>query len=323
MKSMTQPLQSQNSSATKISQTAEMRRRVSKRVKRNRIIATLLVLTIGLAGWYQFLGPGSQIVIPSVVGMSVANAKSEITQLGLLVDVTQQEFSEEVDKGLVLTSIPGGGGRVAKGGTVHLILSKGKERILIPALAGLTQDAATAALINSGLKVGNVTQAFDMKIPANLIVDGSPSSGTPVRRNSVVDLIMSKGIEQVALTSYVGKTSDQATNELTDAGFTVKTGYEYSESVPAGAVIRQDPPGGPAVPKGSVVTVVISRGSQLVFIPNLFSLTESAARASLESLQLKVTIKKIGSKKIKHVTGISPKVGTQVKRGTVVVITLS
>jgi len=323
MKSMTQPINSSTTPTAALSPTAEIRRRVSKRVKRNRAIALLLVAAVGAGAWYQFLGPGSQIAIPSVVGLTVADAKAEISHLGLTSDVTQQDFSEDVEKGLVLTSIPGGGGHLSKGGIVHLILSKGKERILIPTLSGLTQDAATAALINAGLKIGNITQAFDMKVSANLIVDGVPAAGTPVRRNSVVDLVVSKGIEQVELTSYIGKTSDQATNELTDAGFVVKTAYAYSESIPAGGVIRQEPAGGPAVPKGSTVLVVISRGTQMVFIPNLFSLTESAARASLESLQLKVTVKKIGSKKIKHVTGISPKVGTSVKRGTVVGLTLS
>jgi serine/threonine-protein kinase len=323
MKSMTQPLNASTTPTAALSPTAEIRRRVSKRVKRNRIIALLLVATIGSGAWYQFLGPGSQIAIPSVVGLTVADAKAEIVQLGLTADVTQQDFSEDVEKGLVLTSIPGGGGHLPKGGVVHLVLSKGKERILIPTLSGLTQDAATAALINAGLKIGNISQAFDMKVAANLVVDGVPTAGTPVRRNSVVDLVISKGIEQIALTSYIGKTSDQATNELTDAGFVVKTAYAYSETIPAGGVIRQEPAGGPAVPKGSTVLVVISRGTQFVFIPNLFSLTEGAARASLESLQLKVTVKKIGTKKIKHVTGISPKVGTQVKRGTVVVLTLS
>ena len=318
VKSLTQPIKT-----AEVSPTSEIRRRASKRVKRNRVIAASLVIAVGAGSWYQFLGPGSQISIPSVVGLSIADAKSEISHLGLQSDVTAQDFSEEVDKGLVLTSIPGGGGHLPKNGTVHLVLSKGKERILVPALSGLTQDAATAALINAGLKVGNTSQAFDMKVAANLIVDGNPSAGTPVRRNSIVDLLLSKGIEQIALTSYVGKTSDQATNELTDAGFVVKSAFAYSESVPAGGVIRQDPDTGSTAPKGSKITLVISRGTEFIFIPNLYSLTESAARTSLESLQLKVSVKKIGSKKIKKVTGISPKVGTKVKRGTVVVITLS
>jgi len=318
MKSMTQPIKT-----SEISPTAEIRRRVSKRVKRNRAIALILVLALGTGGWYQFLGPGAKIAIPSVVGLSVSDAQNEIRKLGLTTDVTAQDFSEDVDKGLVLTSIPGGGGRVAKGGVVHLVLSKGKERILVPTITGLTEEAATAALINAGLKVGNTTQAFDMKIASNLVIDGAPAAGTPVRRNSVVDILLSKGIEQIALTSYVGKTADQAANELSDAGFVVKNAFAYSETVPAGGVISQDPSTGATAPKGSTITLVVSRGTQFVFIPNLYSLSESAARTQLESLQLKVSVKKIGTKKVKKVTAVSPKVGTKVKRGTVVVITLS
>jgi serine/threonine-protein kinase len=321
VKSFTQPIKPPETNPT-----SEIRRRASKRVKRNRVIAVALVVTLSGAGWYQFNGPGSQIAIPSVVGLSVSDAKKQIAQLGLVADISSQDFSEDVDKGLVLTSIPGGGGHLPKGQTVHLILSKGKERISIPSLAGLTQDAATVALINAGLKVGNVTQVFDMKIASTLVVNGNPAATTLVRRNSIVDLIISKGIEQLSLNSYVGKTSDQATNELTDAGFVVKSAFSYSEVVPAGAVISQTPSdatGVTSAPKGSTITLVISRGTQFVFIPNLFSLSEAEARTSLESLQLKVSVKKIGSKKIKKVTGISPKVGAQVKRGTLIVITLS
>jgi serine/threonine-protein kinase len=318
VKSLTQPIK-----PAEVTPTSEIRRRASKRVKRNRLIALGLVLVLAGGGWYQFIGPGSQIAIPSVVGLSVSDAKLQITNLGLTADISSQDFSEDVNKGLVLTSIPGGGGHLSKGETVHLVLSKGKERIPVPSLAGLTQDGATAALINAGLKVGNVSQSFDMNIGATLVIDGNPAKGTLVRRNSIVDLIISKGIEQLNLPSYIGKSSDQAANELTTAGFVVKNSFTYSETVPAGAVISQTPGDVPSAPRGSTVTLVISRGTQFVFIPNLFSLSESAARTSLESLQLKVSVKKIGSKKVKKVTGISPKVGTQVKRGAVVVITLS
>ena len=292
-------------------------------MSRNRFIVLLLVAALGFGGWYQFVGPGAQIAIPSVAGASVADAKSQITALGLQVDIASQDFSEDVDKGLVLRSIPGGGGHLPKTGTVHLVLSKGKERIGVPNIAGLTQDAATKALIDSGLKVGNLSQAFDMKIPQGMIVNGNPVAGSQVRRNSVVDLVVSKGAEQVALASYVGKSSDQASNELTSVGFVIKNSYAYSETVPAGAVISQTPDSGATANKGATIALVISQGTEFVFIPNLFSLSQADAMTSLESLQLKVSIKKLGSKKIKRVTGISPKVGTKVKHGTVVVLTLS
>ena len=141
---------------------------------------------------------------PSVVGLTQDQAKASISRLGLQVDITSQDFSEDVDKGLVLTSIPGGGGRIAKDGTVHLVISKGKERIAVPSVSGMTQDAATAAIINAGLKIGNVTTAFS-PVAKDMVAETNPVIGTPSKRNALIDLVISKGIEQVSLTDYTNK----------------------------------------------------------------------------------------------------------------------
>ena len=77
-----------------------------------------------------------------------------------------------------------------------------------------------------------------------------------------------------------------------------------------------------AAPKGSTVSLVVSKGSQYVFIPNVFSLDQIKATQTLQDLQLKVVVKKLGTKKVKKVTNISPKVGSKVKRGSVVTITV-
>ena len=66
----------------------------------------------------------------------------------------------------------------------------------------------------------------------------------------------------------------------------------------------------------------LKKRNKYVFIPNAFSLTEAKARAALADLELKVVVKKIGVKKVKAVTNISPKVGTKVKRGSAVTITV-
>ncbi|MEN9324993.1 MAG: hypothetical protein RL414_747 [Actinomycetota bacterium] len=320
MKSLTQPI---SNPTDPLSHTAEVRRKVSKRVKRNRIIALAIVATLVGGGWYQFLGPGSQISIPSVVGATTTAAKSELSALGLLVDITAKDFSEDVEKGLVMQSIPGGGGHLPKGGTVHLIISKGKERIPVPNIVGMTSEAATAAIINAGLKVGNTTDAFDPSVAKGLVASTNPVIATGVRRNSIVDLIISKGIEQVALPSYAGKSSDQASNELTDAGFVVKIAYAWSESVLAGNVIRQEPAATEAVDKGSTVMIVISRGTQYVAIPNLMGRPLAYVKSAFESLQLDLKVVTIGSRRNKVVTSMSPIYGKIVKRHTLVTVTFS
>ena len=103
-------------------------------------------------------------------------------------------------------------------------------------------------------------------------------------------------------------------------GLTVKQTFGFSDTVAAGNVMSQNPDGSAPVDAGSTINIVISQGSSLVYIPNIYSLSRSAASTALENLQLKVVIRKIGNGK--HVTNVSPKVGTQVKRGSTVVITL-
>ena len=296
------------------------KRKVSKRVKRNRAIAIGLLLLIVAGSWYKISGPGTKIAIPSLAGMSQTQAAKTVGALGLKVDVSESVFSEDVAKGKVITSDPAGGGRVAIAGTVHLIISKGKERIKVPDLAGLTIEEATSAINDAKLKVGRVSEKFSASQEAGLLIDGSPASGSDVRKDSTVDLIVSKGIEQVALTNYQGKTSDEAQNELTSAGLVVSSQYEYSDNVPIGTVISQTPSDVSTIAKGEKIILVISKGPSKIFVPNVYSLNKLAATKILEDLGFKVDYRYIGKKKT--VTNISPKVGAAVKPGSTITITL-
>jgi serine/threonine-protein kinase len=300
--------------------TVKRKRKVSTRVKRNRAIALLIVLTIVVASWYKISGPGNKIAIPSLAGMTQSQAAKTVAELGLTVDVTEKVFSEDVPIGKVITSDPAGGGRVAIAGTVHLIISKGKERIEVPDLVGLTVELATVALGEKNLKIGRVTEKFSATLEAGLLIDGNPASGSEVRKDSTVDLIVSKGIEQVELANFQGKTSDQAQSELTEAGLIVSSKYEFSDNIPVGTVISQTPSDVATIGKGEKILLVISKGPSKIFVPNVYSLSKLAATKILEDLGFKVEFKYIAKKK--SVTNISPKSGTAVSPGSTVTITL-
>jgi serine/threonine-protein kinase len=296
------------------------KRKVSKRVKRNRAIALMIVLLIIATSWYRISGPGNKIAIPSLAGMTQGQAAKTVAELGLKADVTQEVFSEDIPKGKVITSDPAGGGRVEIAGTVHLIISKGKERIEVPNLVGLTVESATAVLKESNLKIGRVSEKFSDNLEAGLIIDGNPSSGSPVRKDSTVELIISKGLEQVQLSNFQGKTSDQAQSELTAAGLIVNSKYEYSDTIPIGTVIEQTPNDVTSIGKGEKITLVISKGPSKIFIPNVYSLSKLGATKILEDLGFVVKYKYIAKKK--SVTNMSPKYGTAVAPGSTVTITL-
>ena len=305
-----------------IRRSEEKKRKISRRVRRNRKVALLLAIALGVGGWYTLVGPGSRIVVPSTVGGTYDEAVSALSPLGLTTVVVEKRFDEDIVAGKIIESVPPGGGRVDAGGRVALVISKGPERYTVPSLVGLTPKAAQSAITRNPLIVGTTTEVFSTKIPKGFVVTSNPKPGTNLKRDSVVNLVVSKGVETIPIASYLGKSGEQALNELTDAGFNVESSFVFSETVLAGAVVSQTPPGGANAPKNSTVTLVVSKGTQYVYIPNLFSIEETKAVATLKDLELKVVVMRLGVKKVKRVTNISPKVGSKVIRGSTVTITV-
>ena len=291
------------------------KRKVSRRVRRNRIIALFLLIAI-LFGGYKVLN-ANKISVPSLVGMSQSEAKSSLKNLGLSIQVVEEVFSEDVPKGKIIATKPGGGGKVSPAGTVGLIVSKGQERIVIPILNGLTPDVASGKIADLGLSVGQVNESFDMKVAAGFVIGTDPKDGSEVRRKSIVNLIVSKGVEQLSLSSYVGKGGEQALSELNDLGFDVNVKYSFSDNVFKGQVITQSPEKSDLISKRSKIELVISKGSEFVFVPNVLGKNKNDASVDLENLGLKVSVK--GSGKVNNIT---PAIGSKVKQGTVITITL-
>jgi serine/threonine-protein kinase len=301
----------------------EKKRRASKRVRRNRKVALVLAVALGIGGWWTLVGPGSRVVVPSIVGGSFDEAVNVISPLGLTAVVVENRFDEEIPKSKIIESIPAGGGKVDAGGTVKLIVSKGPERYAVPMTTGLTPEAAQIALKKFPLEVGTVTEVFNSDIPKGFVISSSPVTGTSVKRDTKVNLLVSKGIEQIALASYLGKSGEQALNELTEAGFSVEAGYAFNENVPELAVISQNPAGGTTANKGGKVTILISKGPRNTVIPKtIITMEAKAGQQMLEALGLKVKVISIGNNKKKVVKKVSPAVNTSVKRGSLVTITV-
>ena len=298
------------------------RKKVSKRVRRNRYIALIMAIVVGFTSWYLLIGPGSRVVVPSTVGATESEITSVLSPLGLTFTVIEERYSEDIPEGRVIESTPTAGEKVDQAGNVKIVLSKGPERYSVPAVIGLTPEAATALITRSPLIVAPLQEVFSTTIPKGYVISSTPIAGTKVKRDTQVTLVVSKGIEQVAIASYVGKNGEQALTELTEAGFNVTSTYAFSETRLAGEVISQKPAGGVSADKGSPVSLIISKGTQYTYIPNLYSIEESKAVSALQAIGLKVTVKKIGKKSIKKVTNMSPKVGSKVKRGSTVTITV-
>jgi len=301
---------------------SENKEKIKKPKRKFRKVALILAVAVGIGGWWSLIGPGARVTVPSLVGGTMTDAENLLKPIGLTSEVSKEEFSEDLQKGIIISTSPAGGDKVKEGAVVSITLSKGPERYSIPMVAQLTVEAAIKVLSSIPIAEPIVQEIFSEKIPKGYVISSEPVMGTKVKRGAGIKLVVSKGIEQIPLINFVNKSGEEALNTLTTAGFKVTPKYEFSETVPAGAVISQNPSEVKSYPKGSALSLVISKGSAYVFIPNVYSLSEAKAKSVLTALDLQVTIKRMGTKAVKQVTAISPKVGSKVLRGSKVTITV-
>ena len=312
----------------KYSDTGEIRRQTSKRVKRNRIIAISLAIVLLLsagATWYNYFGPGAKVSIPSIVGMKSSEAKNTLTQANLNLKITKEVFSEEIGKGRVIEMNPSAGEKIAADGLIKVTISKGPERYLVPKLSGLSLADAGALLTKSKLVIGSTNYVFNDKVEKDLIIGSSPTFGELIKKNSPVNLLISKGSDLIDVGAYAGKSSDQALNELNDAGFDVTVKEKFSETVKAGNVISRDPQE-LKMARGAKITLTVSKGPEFVLIPSgLLKTDQQSATKNLENagfvVKAVVPAKKIAGK-VPKVFRVTPVPGSKAKRGSTVLIEL-
>jgi serine/threonine-protein kinase len=253
------------------------------------LILLLLVTTVlGVGAWY--LLAGRFISTPDFDNLTQAAATQLAAKHGLLLDF-RQEYSETVPTGQVTRTSPTAGDRVLRGGTVTAYVSKGQERYAVPDLEGKTPDAAEAALIEAHLVRGKDKGVYSETIAVGLVVDGSIEAGKLVKPGTSVVLNISKGPAPVKITNFVGKTFEEAKAYFEAKQLIVARAPEdvFSSKIPAGSVASQDPKNG-TLERGGTITFTVSKGPELIAVPNVRLLTVEQAKDKLEKAGFKVKV---------------------------------
>jgi beta-lactam-binding protein with PASTA domain/tRNA A-37 threonylcarbamoyl transferase component Bud32 len=259
-----------------------------KRKRRGFWLFTLVVLMAALAGgtgWYFGAGPGSQVAVPTLLSATPEDAAAQLEELGLIPELGT-EYSITVPQGLVASTDPGAGARVPKGGTVTLNVSQGPQPIVLPALAGLTVEAATQAVTDLKAAIGATDSVFDGSIPAGSVISatresdgGDVSQGGDYFQGMNVNLVVSLG----PVPDVAGKPVDEASAALTAVGLVPEPGEQtYSDDVPEGAVISASPVKEGPVRAGDTISLTVSRGPEPVEVPNVVGQTWASAKKALQ-----------------------------------------
>ena len=211
--------------------------------------------------------------------------------------------------------------------TVNTANNNSSDMVEVPEVVGMTKEDAIKALNKLGLGYKAVTQSSDT-VAEDCVISQGNVGGSKVEKNSQIVLTISTGKEnkEVTVPNVKGKSEQEAKEAIEAANLVASVDYQYSDSVEAGNVIKYSPSG--SVAEGSTVTIQVSRGKKVtnVSVPNVLGMSESLASQTLDSANLKVTVKYETSSKAEYgtVTSQTPySAGDSVPSGTTITIYVS
>ena len=240
----------------------------------------LLLVTVALFAaitTMHFAIHGAEVQVPVLKGMTVAEARSQTSGLGLDLDVDNRYYSGDVAAGHILTQSPAPGTVVRREWRVRVSESLGPQQVEVPDIVGQEERVATLRLRRVGLNVG-----VTARLPY-----GKAAEGTVVAQDPPAH---AQGIAQPSINLLVGAADDDAPDgfvmpdltglpivtaqaELTAVGIHAATpsfievpvapmgrgNAMPSLPVKPGAVTAQQPPAGARVDQKTVVRLTVAK----------------------------------------------------------------
>ncbi|MEG3615316.1 Stk1 family PASTA domain-containing Ser/Thr kinase [Isoptericola haloaureus] len=257
--------------------------------------AVLLVLLLGGGGagtwWWFAAGPGAWTTVPAgLVGAPAEDADAALAAQGLDAE-TRERHHDDVPAGDVVATDPASGERVRRDGSVELVVSLGVRMLTVPAdLVGSPRQDAEAALDAEGFAV-EVDTVHDDAAPEGEVLGTSVPGGSRQRHDTVVTLTVSDGPAPVSVPQVVGRSADEAEEDLAAAGLEVAyADPETSTEVAEGRVLAQDPEQGTTARRTDTVTLTLSAGPPQAEVPDVTGMTGDEATAALEEAGFEVEV---------------------------------
>ena len=253
------------------------------------IVAAVAVLALITGGYFLFSAlQKDSYAIPDLIGVDQGEATNLVTEFKWEI-VVVEEANEELPVGAVIRTDPETGKKLETGKALTFVVSTGPPPVPLPELNGLDAATALATLTDGGLVLGVETPEYSEEVPVGVIIRWAISSqptlvaGQEVIKGTAVDTFVSQGPAPRVVPDLTGMSIESATTALTDLRLTINRGDDQFSLVATGGVATQSPAPGESLARGTAVTVAISKGPDLVAVPQLLTLKFDKVGPALEA----------------------------------------
>lgn len=277
--------------------------------------------------------------VPDVSGMSYEDAQKILKEKSINIVINGMNYSESIEKNKILSQNPKGGDKVKPQDTLYVIMSGGNQEVMMPDLSGLKYEEATKLLKAQNLLLNEdgVTEQYSDIVQKGRVIDQSVAAEERISVKTEIEITISLGslsTETAVLTvpDLTGMTKKKAIKALEklkeETGFTYTLGEEkkeYSQEVKKGRIISQSLEPGTKVRTNEVINLVISKGPEMVQVPNVQYVSKEEAIKLLEAAGLKAEVTEEYSSEVAEGLVISQSLEADAKaaKGSVVTIAVS
>ncbi|HEY5012194.1 MAG TPA: PASTA domain-containing protein, partial [Acidimicrobiia bacterium] len=280
------------------------------------VLAAFAVATaLGTAALAQVGAPGR--ATPSLVGLAQTTAAGRAKTAGLTLHVNHRASSDP--KGLVISQSPPPGEWSYGGRTISVVVSLGPPEVATPPVIGLSLPDATAKLREAGL-IARRHHGYSQTVAIGKVSSQSPFPGITTLPGTPVEITLSDGPPPVPVPDVHGETCPQATAQLKKIHLIGTCTQVFDDTTAVGRVVDTTPGPGTVQKQNTTVTIHVSKGPQLVAVPNVRGMKVGDATRKLQDLGFKVAVPNYNPKG--HVFDQSPSPGQKIPKGSTVTLIL-
>jgi len=228
------------------------------------VIAFIMITTLGVFIFYRNYMDIPVVEVPDIVGMNIEDARKEIAQVGLQLEMQNEGVHHpDIAEGDIISQYPLGGERVRQTRNVRITVSLGPAILTAPDLTGLTIREANVILDNQKLSLGNIEEEYSDSISEGRIISQEPEAGEETGTENQINIILSKGAQpfMIEVPNLLGLEQEDAVSLLENSNFTIgQISQKMTKRFLSNQVAEQGYDPGVEIPEGSKIDLTISSG---------------------------------------------------------------
>lgn len=211
---------------------------------------------------YQLTLKGEMVTIPDLTQLTLDEARKILTDKKLAIIKSGIELHENIEKDKIIQQDPLPGSKIKVNNVVKVVLSAGKEKVIVPRFIGRTLQSINPELLKAGLVKGRIAHIHTSAYAAGKIIAQQPSPDEEVARGFRISFLVSQGEQEkkFLMPDLIGKRASVALKKLKELEFNIgHIRYSYYPGLDSGIIINQYPDPGSRIQKRNLITMEVSK----------------------------------------------------------------